>query len=153
MNVLANRAGSKSSPSETVEILVELLAHTIHMRDLYKSARVQTADIQFHRLRQLFENHYREQIQLVDVLIDRNRAGNGAARVFAGDFLHRIHFSSSRRDRASVTALLAGLLDGHESVLNTANSDCSWARDFAVGRVVFTNDQQVLAVREQSMLL
>jgi DNA-binding ferritin-like protein len=75
---------SKSESSETVDVLEELLAHSIHLRDMYKNARWQTADLQFRSLRQLFDGHYKEQIQLVDVLVDRirvlNCAGGGIRR-------------------------------------------------------------------------
>ena len=151
---------STASKIDSWKIVLELLlAHSIHLRDLYKNARWQTADIQFRRLRQLFDGHYKEQIHLVDVLIDRIHALNGAGRVFAGDFLHRTQFSQLLRGRASATRLLAELLDAHESVLHAAlptrtkdgQVSHSWTRDFAVGQVVLTNDQQILAVSEQLM--
>lgn len=150
---------SKYESWKIVEVLEVLLAHSIHRRDLYKNARWQTADIQFRRLRQLFDGHYKEQIHLVDVLIDRIHALNGAGRVFAGDFLHHTQFSQLLRGRASATRLLAELLDAHESVLNAAlptrtndgQVSRSWTRDFSAGQVVLTNDQQILAVSEQLM--
>jgi starvation-inducible DNA-binding protein len=155
----ANSTASKIESWKTVEVLEVLLAHSIHLRDLYKNARWQTADIQFRRLRQLFDGHYKEQIHLVDVLIDRIHALNDAGRVFAGDFLHRTQFSQLLRGRASATHLLAELLDAHEFALNAAlptqtkdgQVNRSWTRDFAVGQVVLTNDQQILAVSEQLM--
>jgi starvation-inducible DNA-binding protein len=84
--------GSKSRSSETIEVLEELLAYSIPLRDMYKNARWQTADIQFQVLRQLFDGHHRQQIELVD---------------------------------------------------------CPWTREYAVGRVVLANHEQVLAIREQ----
>lgn len=154
-----NSPPSKIESRKIVEVLEVLLAHSINLRDLYKNARWQTADIQFRRLRQLFDGHYKEQIHLVDVLIDRIHALDGAGRVFAGDFLHRTQFSQLLRGRASATRLLAELLDAHESVLNAAlptqtkdgQVNRSWTRDFAVGQVVLMNDQQILAVSEQLM--
>jgi len=159
-----NLTASKSESRKTVEVLEALLAHSIHLRDLYKNARWQTADIQFHRLRQVFDGHYKEQVHLVDVLIDRIHALNGAGRIFASDFLHRTQFSQLLRGRTSATDLLAELLDAHESVLNAALPTAalptqakdgqvsrSWTRDLAVGQVVLTNDQQILAVSEQLM--
>jgi len=154
-----NSTASKIDSWKIVEVLELLLAHSIHLRDLHKNARWQTADIQSRRLRQLFDGHYKEQIHLVDVLIDRMHALNGAGRVFAGDFLHRTQFSQLLRGRTSATHLLAELLDAHESVLNAAlptrtkdgQVNRSLTRDFAVGQVVLTNDQQILAVSEQLM--
>jgi len=149
---------SKSESSETVEVLEELLAHSIHLRDLYKNARWQTADLQFRLLRVLLDGHYKEQIQLVDLLIDRIRALNGAVRVFAGDFLQPTQFSQLLRGRESATLLLAGLIEAHESVLavlptgaNEEQLNRSWTRDFAVGQVVLTNSEQSVVVREQLM--
>ena len=40
---------------KTVAVLEELLAQSIHLRDLYKHARWQTSDIQYLRVRQLFQ--------------------------------------------------------------------------------------------------
>ena len=109
------------------------------------------------RLRQLFDDHYKEQVRLVDVLIERIRALDRGGRVFAGDFLHAAQFSQMLHGRASITCLLGELLDAHEMVLsvtlpagtNAAQVDRAWMRDFAVGQVVLTNDQQILAIGEQ----
>jgi starvation-inducible DNA-binding protein len=152
-------SSTRKSESETVEVLEELLAHSIHLRDMYRNARWQTADLQFRLLRQLFDVHYKEQIRLVDVLVDRIRELNGAGGIFAGDFLHGTQFSQSHRGSASATLLLVELLDAHESVLNWAlptgtgeeQLNGSWTRDFAVGQVVLANDEQSLAVRDQLM--
>ena len=96
-----NSTTVKSESSDTVEVLKELLTHSIYLRDMYKNARWQTADLQFRLLRRLFDGHYEEQIQLVDLLVDRIRALNGAGGVFTGDFLHRKQFSQLPRGRAS----------------------------------------------------
>ena len=53
-----NSTASQIETWKIVEALEVLLAHSIHLRDLYKNARWQTADIQFRRLRQLFDGHY-----------------------------------------------------------------------------------------------
>src|SRR5580704_6096788 len=116
-----------------------------------KESTMQTADLQFRLLRELFDGHYKEQIHLVDVLIERIRALDGAGRVFAGDFLHRTHFSQLLRGRVLATQLLAELVDARESILNAAlpaganagKVNRSWTRDFAVGQVVLTNDEQL----------
>jgi DNA-binding ferritin-like protein len=143
---------------KTVEVLEVLLAHSIHLRDLYGNARWQTAAAQFRRLRQLFDGHYQQQIHVIDVLIDRIRALNGAGGPFARDFLDRTRFSQLLHGRASIRHLLVELLDAHESVLSEAlpawtryGQVSSWARDLGVGQVVLTNNQQILAISEQLM--
>src|SRR6201998_2463749 len=78
--------------SSTADLLDELLAHSIKLRDLYKSARWQTADIQFRSLRILFDDHYKEQLRLVDVLLDRLRVLGGAGCSLAGLLLQGTQF-------------------------------------------------------------
>jgi DNA-binding ferritin-like protein len=152
---------------KAIEVLSELLTHSIRLRDFYKYARWQTSDLQLHRLYLLFDSHYLEQIRLIDVLIDRVRMLGGARYVFAGDFLQSTHFSSALRGRVSLVRLLRDLLDAHELVLSEARphrlieeeTDRAWTHDFGVGQVVLTNDLQAstiaehLAARERTEIL
>lgn len=150
---------TESESCSTVEALEELLCQSIHLRDLYRNARGQTCDGQHHQLRPLFDAHYKEQVRIVDVLIDRMRTLGGAGRVFARDLLQRTQPCQSLRGRASITRFLRELLDAHDLVLSaalptgTSDGQCerSWTRDFAVGHVVLTNEQQCLAISEQLM--
>jgi starvation-inducible DNA-binding protein len=150
---------AENESCKTVKVLEELLAQSIHLRDLYKNARWQTANMEYRHLREFLDGHYREQIHLVDVLIDRIRALDGADRVFAHDFLHGDPRSQILRGRASITGLLSELIDAHDLVLSTAQpaatndgqADHSWARDFAVGQVILTNDLQMLTISKQLM--
>jgi DNA-binding ferritin-like protein len=144
---------NKRDALKTVEVLEVLLAHSIYLRDLYGNARWQTAAAELRRLRQLFDGHHKQQIHLIDVLIDRIRALNGGGP-FARDFIDRTRSFQILRGRASTRHLLVELVDAHESVLSAAlpagthyGQVSSWTRDFAVGQVVLTNDQQILAVR------
>jgi starvation-inducible DNA-binding protein len=142
---------------KTVVLLDELLTHTLPVRDLYKTARCQAVDIHFRQLRELFDTHYKEQLRLVDVLVDRICALGGANRVLAGTFLQGTQPTYILRGHLAPKRLLCDLLDVHELVLSAAHAagtngpqtDASADRDFAVGRVVLTNDLQGHSVREQ----
>jgi starvation-inducible DNA-binding protein len=146
---------------KTIVLLDELLTHTLLLRDLYKSARCRTADIHFRHLRPLFDTHYKEQLALVDVLVDRIRTLGGASRVLAGAFLQGTPPSYAPRGRSAPNRLLCDLLDAHEIVLSAAHttgtnshqSDSSAVQDFAVGQVLLANDQQAGSVREQLVKL
>ena len=81
--------GADASPCKTVAVLQELLTQSIHLRDLYKNARWQFSGMEFRDLRQMLDDHYKAQLSVIDVLVDRIRNLGGAARVFAGDFLQR----------------------------------------------------------------
>jgi starvation-inducible DNA-binding protein len=148
--------------SKTVTLLDELLAHSVRLRDLYKNARWQTSDIRLQHLRLLFDEHYKEQLRLVDVLIDRIRLLGGAGRVLAGVFLQGTQFSYALRGRTSPILLLRTLLDAHESALSAAGSTAKSGaqddgpppnHDFVVGQVVLSNDLQSRSVSEQLLRL
>jgi len=146
---------------KTIVLLDELLTHTLPLRDMYKSARCRAADLHFPHLRALFETHYKEQLALVDVLVDRIRALGGASRVLAGAFLQGARPSYALRGHLATSRLLCDLLDAHEIVMNVAHTtgtyglqtDPSAVRDFAVGQVLLTNEQQSCFVREQLLRL
>ena len=146
---------------QTIAVLEELLTHTLPLRDLYKGARCQAADIHFRHWRPLFDTHYKEQLILIDVLVDRIRALGGASRVLAGAFLQSAPPCYALRGHSAPNRLLCDLLDAHEIALSAAHtagthgqpSDSSSVRDFAVGQVLLTNDQQGCSVREQLVRL
>jgi starvation-inducible DNA-binding protein len=127
--------------------LEELLTHSIRLRDLYKNARWQIPSGQFPELRRILDDHYREQLSLIDVIVDRIRILGGSVGVFASEFLQSGQSCRLLRGPGALNALLHDFLDAHELVLSAvrphdANDDHSWMRDFAVGRVVLTNEQQ-----------
>jgi starvation-inducible DNA-binding protein len=139
---------------QTIAVLEELLAQSIGLRDLYRSARWQAGDIQYRRLRQLFDLHYSEQLRLVDVLIDRIRALGGGRQISARNFLQGTKFACALRGNRAASYLLNELLDAHEAVLFTGRPNGSamnapWAHDCVVGQVVLTNGAQSSSISEQ----
>jgi starvation-inducible DNA-binding protein len=146
---------------QTIVLLDELLTHTLPLRDLYKGARCQTVDTHLRHLRSLFDTHYREQVALVDVLVDRIRALGGTSRVLAGAFLQSTPPSYALRGHLAPNRLLCHLLDAHEIVLSAAHTAGtrnlpaapSAVHDFAVGHVVLTNDLQRRSLGEQLVRL
>ena len=148
---------AESTTDKTIALLNELLTHTLAVRDLYKSARCQAADIHVRHLRPLFDTHYQEQLRLVDVLVDRIRVLGGANRVLAGTFLQGTLPSYAARGQSASKRLLCDLLDNHELVLSMTRTagthrkqpEPSAVHDFAVGQVVLANELQGYSVQEQ----
>ncbi len=139
---------------KTIAILSELLGKSIHLRDLYKNARWQTAHIPHRDLRPLFERHYKQQLPLVDLLTDRIRTMGGARQLLASQYLQSTRFACALRGNKAASRLLRELLDAHEGVLNICRPNGSapdehWSRDFAVGQVVLTNDEHRATVSDQ----
>jgi starvation-inducible DNA-binding protein len=154
---LASPIANDGASRRTAALLDELLVDSIKLRDLYKSARWQTADIQFRGLRILFDAHYKEQLHLVDVLLDRIRVLGGAGRVLAGLLLQGAQFSYALRGRVLPIRLLRDLLNAHDTVLAAARlgsdsderADTASIHDFAVGQVVLVNNMQFQAISDQ----
>jgi starvation-inducible DNA-binding protein len=150
-------ATAKGNPATDsgIELLEELLTHTITVRDLYRYARHRSVNTHFYHLLPLFETHYKTQLRLVDVLVERMRALGGDRRVAASAFVRGIHPACAQHGRLTQNRLLCDLLDAHEVVLNAVQTsgvhrvsiDQSAAHDLAVGEVVRTNELQVGAVR------
>jgi starvation-inducible DNA-binding protein len=142
-----------SACRDIVTVLEELLVHSIQLRDLYKYGRLQAAGTRF---RHLFDTHYKEQLRVVDVLIDRLRMLAGTGRVFASNFLQGTQVFRLHRSRWSLMGMMRDLMERHEWVLSVARpfgrDDRSWSQDFAVGQVVLTNDLQAWSVSEQAIL-
>jgi starvation-inducible DNA-binding protein len=155
-DAFAAAKGNQATDSD-IELLEELLIHTIAVRDLYRYARHRSVNTHFYHLLPLCEAHYKDQLRLVDVLVERTRALGGDSRVAASAFVRGIHPSGAHHGRLTQNRLLCDLLDAHEVVLSAvhtsgalrASIDQSAAHDFVVGEVVLTNESQVRAVREQ----
>jgi starvation-inducible DNA-binding protein len=153
----ASALAHEGSSRRTAALLDDLLMHSLQLRDLYKSARWQTADVQFRGLRALFDDHYKEQLRLVDVLLDRLRMLGGTGRALAGRLAQGTQFSSALRGELSLIRLLRDLLEAHDAVLaavrSGANGDeyanTASSRDFAVGQVVLVNDMQFQSISDQ----
>ena len=132
-------------------VLEKLLTHSIRLRDLYKNARWRFPSGQFGGLRRIF--HYKEQVSLIDAIVDRIPVLGGTVGVFASEFLQSAPSCRLLRGPRALDQLLHEFFDAHESVLSVArprdaNDDQPWVRDFAVGQVALTNEQQRESINE-----
>src|SRR3954462_11452946 len=56
---------------EMVQLLNQILADTVTLRDLYKKSHWQVSGPTFYQLHLLYDKHYREQAELVDAIAER----------------------------------------------------------------------------------
>ena len=143
----ATAATAGGNSFNTISVLEQLLRQSIRLRDLHVNARWQILGSQFTEIRKMLNDHHKEQLGLIDLLVDRIRILGGTARVFASDFLQRTQFCRVIRGPRALNQLLLDLLEAHEAVLSAAHphesyDDLHRVRDFAVGQVVLTNEQQ-----------
>jgi starvation-inducible DNA-binding protein len=109
---------------EMTERLNQLLADTITLRDLYKKSHWQVAGPTFYQLHLLFDKHFEEQSNLVDVIAERIQLLGGISLAMAPDVAETTRIARPPRGREEVPVQLSRLLDAHEIIIR----DC---RDFA----------------------
>jgi hypothetical protein len=148
------RRHSDAETADNNSPLVPLLDGTIRLRELYRHARRRTDGGDLAHLRMMLETHYKEQVRLVDVLIDRARMSSPADPILAGTLMQEPRLLWDPTSRHARLQMLHHLLDAHERVLSAAllvgseTRDEAWRRDFAVGQVVLANEQQRRAICE-----
>lgn len=134
----------------SVAALNRLLAHTTALRDLYRKAHWQTSGPTFYELHLLFEKHFGEQEQMMDVLAERVQTLGGVARALASDIVGETRLARAPSGIESSVDQLRRLVDAHEFVLEEArplareaatNGD-DGSNDLIVGQIVRGNELQ-----------
>lgn len=102
---------------EVTERLNQLLADTMTLRDLYKKSHWQTAGPTFYQLHLLFDKHYNEQAELVDLIAERIQVLGGLSIAMAHDVAETTRISRPPRGREEVPVQLSRLIDAHQTII------------------------------------
>ncbi|HEX8916605.1 MAG TPA: DNA starvation/stationary phase protection protein [Humisphaera sp.] len=142
--------------SETVrrqsgQLLNQLLADTITLRDLYKKHHWQVSGPTFYPLHLLFDRHAEQQSALVDELAERVMTLGGIAVAMAADVAEATLIPRPPKGREEVPAQISRLLHAHEVVLEEARAMARAAaasgddgtNDLIVSNVIRTGETQV----------
>jgi starvation-inducible DNA-binding protein len=140
----------------SVENLNQLLADTMTMRDLYKKHHWQVAGPTFYQLHLLFDKHFGEQSELVDIIAERIMMLGGISVAMAHDVAEMTKIPRPPKGREEVPAQISRLLQAHELVLKEARKmarqateeDDDGTNDVLVSNVIRTNEMQVWFVAE-----
>ena len=143
----------------SVENLNQLLADTMTLRDLYKKHHWQVSGPTFHQLHLLFDKHFGEQSDLVDLLAERIMQLGGVSIAMAADVAETTLIPRPPKGREEVPVQLIRLLDAHEIVLEeagamarkAAESGDDGTNDLLVSSVIRTNEMQVWFVAEHAV--
>jgi starvation-inducible DNA-binding protein len=141
---------------QMVEMLNQILADTITMRDLYKKSHWQVSGPTFYQLHLLFDKHFEEQSGLVDVLAERIQTLGGVSVAMAADVAEMTKLERPPRGREEVPVQISRLLEAHEAVIVEAREGARKAddagddgtNDALVSEVVRTNELQVWFLSE-----
>src|SRR6476620_2691501 len=147
---------SEQTCKESVENLNHFLADTITLRDLYKKHHWQIAGPTFYQLHLLFDKHYDEQNDLVDVIAERIQVLGGVSIAMAPDVAELTLIPRPPKGREEVPVQISRLLHAHEIVLKesrtmarlAANSGDDGTNDLIVSDVIRRNELQAWFVAE-----
>ena len=141
---------------KSVELLNQLLADTMTLRDLYKKHHWQSSGHTFYQLHLLFDKHFEEQSELVDQIAERIQVLGGLSLAMAHDVAETTMIPRPPRGREEPPVQISRLLEAHELILKEARTIARLAaeagddgtNDLVVSSVIRTNERQVWFVAE-----
>jgi starvation-inducible DNA-binding protein len=141
---------------ESVANLNQLLADTMTLRDMYKKHHWQVAGPTFYQLHLLFDKHYDEQVEIVDLVAERIQLLGGVSIAMAPDVAETTLIPRAPRGREEVPVQISRLLHAHEIVLEEARAMARLATEFGddgtndllVSDVIRRNELQVWFLAE-----
>jgi starvation-inducible DNA-binding protein len=141
---------------ESVQMLNQLLADTMSLRDLYKKHHWQVVGPTFYQLHLLFDKHYEEQSELVDTIAERIQILGGVAVAVSFDVAEITSIPRPPRDREEAPVQVSRLLEAHQIILKNCHEYAKKAdesgddgtNDLIVSQVMRTNELQVWFVSE-----
>jgi len=147
---------SEKARTEVCEQLNLMLADTSSLRDLYKKSHWQVGGPTFYQLHLLFDKHFGEQVELVDLLAERIQTLGGVSVAMAHDIAELTRLERPPRDREEVPVQISRLLEAHESIIKHARELAKKAQDLGddgtndllISDVVRTNELQVWFISE-----
>lgn len=136
--------------------LNQLLADTITLRDLYKKHHWQVSGPTFYQLHLLFDKHFNEQNELVDLIGERIMILGGVSIAMSADVAETTRVPRPPKGREEVPVQISRLLEAHQIVLEEARAMARTAaeqgddgtNDLLVSNVIRTNEMQVWFVAE-----
>lgn len=136
--------------------LNQVLADTMTLRDLYKKHHWQVAGATFYQLHLLFDKHFNEQTELVDLIAERIMMLGGVSVAMSADVAEMTLIPRPPKGREEVPVQISRLLQAHEFILKEARAMARKAsedgddgtNDLLVSNVIRTNEMQVWFVSQ-----
>ena len=146
----------ESACAASVELLNQVLADTMSLRDMYKKHHWQAAGETFYQLHLLFDKHHNEQVELVDAIAERVQLLGGLSIAMAADVAETSFIPRPPRGRESAPVQISRLLHAHEIILKEARTAArqvatagdDGTNDLLMSEVIRTNELQVWFLAE-----
>ncbi len=147
---------AEATRRESTANLNQVLADTITLRDLYKKHHWQVSGPNFYQLHLLFDKHFNEQSELVDLIAERIMMLGGVSIAMSADVAEMTLVPRPPKGREKVPVQISRLLHAHEIVLKEARTMAGQAaqegddgtNDLLVSSVIRTNEMQDWFVAE-----
>src|SRR5712692_9236851 len=147
---------SQKVAMQSVQNLNQILADTFTLRDLYKKHHWQVSGPTFYQLHLLFDKHYDEQNEIVDMLAERIQSLGGVSVAMAPDVAETTIIPRPPKGREEPPVQISRLLHAHVIVLEEARSMARQAaksgddgtNDLLVSDVIRSNEKQVWFLSE-----
>jgi starvation-inducible DNA-binding protein len=142
--------------SVNVEKLNKVLADTMVIRDMYKKHHWQVSGPTFYQLHLLFDKHYEEQLELIDMVAERVQVLGGISIAMAHDVAELTTIERPPKGREEVPVQISRLLEAHELILKESHKAAKVAdengddgtNDLLVSSIIRTNELQVWFLAE-----
>lgn len=146
---------------QSISDLNRILADTITLKDLYKKCHWQTSGATFYQLHLLFDKHFNEQAELVDLLAERIQLLGGISVAMAKDVAELSQIETPPTGREEVPVQISRLAAAHEAIFKfvrkaakrAAEGEDDGTNDLLVSNVIRTNELQTWFISEHLVSL
>ena len=150
---------SEEVRSRSVADLNQLLVDTIMLRDLYKKSHWQLSGATFYQLHLLFDKHYREQAEIVDLVAERVQLLGGVSVAMPGAVAEMTRIPQPPVGREDPSVEITRILEAHGTILTFVREAADVAgemgdartEDILVSDILATNEKQSWFVAEHSV--
>lgn len=140
----------------SIEVLNQVVADSMVLRDLYKKHHWQMSGATFYQLHLLLDKHFERQVELVDLAAERIQALGGISISMPHDVIELTQIERPPKGREEVPVQLSRLLEAHELILKTCRRGAKEAdergddgtNDLLVSDFIRSHEEQVWFISE-----
>ena len=146
---------SEKACKKSVLVLNQCLADTMTLRDMYKKHHWQVVGPTFNQLHLMFDEHNKQQAELVDVVAERIQLLGGISLAMAADVAEATSIERPPRGREPAAVQIKRMAKAHEQIIVATRKgaaevaeDDPGSEDVLVSQVLRLNELQVWFLTE-----
>jgi starvation-inducible DNA-binding protein len=147
---------SAKAAKQSIDALNQVLADSITIRDMYKKHHWQVVGPTFNQLHLLYDEHFTQQVEVVDTVAERIQLLGGISLAMAADVAEETKIPRAPRGREPAAAQLSRLIDAHTLIIKECRDYAGKAddvgddgtNDLLVSDVLRVNELQVWFLSE-----